>query len=259
MQQTSQNKKGITGNVLKWIAVCSMLIDHSAYILISPVLAANGVYSVADCSVAYISGLMEQGSVGWFYLAYQIMRRIIGRLAFPIYCFCLVEGFLRTSNRKKYTGRLAAFALISEIPFDLGFYNRAFDFKHQNVFFTLLIGFLVIWGMDELVKRASEKKLFVLGQILLVLAGCALAEWISCDYGFKGILAIVLLYAFHYQRQMQLLVGCMAFLWEPGALLAFIPIGLYKGKKGRQSKWFFYGFYPVHLLLLYVLAGCFRI
>ena len=121
MQGILQDKRGITGNILKWIAVCSMLIDHSAYILISPVLVRNGIYSVADCSVTYISGLMEQGDVGFYYLAYQVMRRIIGRLAFPIYCFCLVEGFTRTANRKKYAGRLAIFALLSEVPFDLGF------------------------------------------------------------------------------------------------------------------------------------------
>lgn len=254
MQEISESKKGITGSTLKWIAVFSMLIDHSACILISPILVEHGIYSIADCSAAYITELIEAGSVGWFYLAYQIMRRLIGRLAFPIYCFCLIEGFSRTGNKKKYAGRLAAFALLSEVPFDLGFYNSLFDMEHQNVFFTLLLGFLMIWGMDTLKRQVKRTWLAVSGQVFLFLAAAFLAEWISCDYGARGILALVLLYQFRYQKGMQILVGCIAFIWEPAALLAFIPIGLYRGGRGRQNRWFFYAFYPVHILILYFLT-----
>ena len=257
MQEMTEVKKGMTGNVLKWIALISMLIDHSAYVFLVPILVENGIYSVADCSREYITGLIAQGDIGWYYLAYQIMRRLLGRLAFPIYCFCLVEGFERTRNRLKYAGRLAFLALLSEIPFDLAFYYTPFDPEHQNVFITLLFGFLMVWGMDKLTERVKSVWLAGVGGMLLFLTTALLAEWISCDYGWKGIFALMLLYQFRYQKGVQILAGCVAFIWEPAALLAFIPIALYNGQKGKQKKFFFYGFYPVHLLVLHFLAAVF--
>lgn len=257
MERKTGSRIKITGSTLKWIALFSMLLDHSAYILISPVLIDYGLTSVADHSPAYMQALIEKGAVGWFYLAYQVMRSI-GRLAFPIYCFCLVEGFMKTGNRKRYAGRLAVFALLSEIPFDLGFFQKLYDPEHQNIFFTLLFGYLMIWGMDILEKKSENLpgKLWAVctGQVLLFLGAAALAEATGCDYGAKGILAIALLYEFRYRKALQLLAGCVAFCWEAAAMLAFIPIGLYRGERGRQNKWFFYAFYPVHLLVLYLIA-----
>jgi hypothetical protein len=182
------------------------------------------------------------------------MRRIIGRLAFPIFCFCLVEGFMRTGSRKKYAGRLMLFALLSEVPFDLAFWGSYLEFQHQNVFFTLLLGYLMLWGMERLNDRMHQQWMAYLGRLILFLAVAFLAEGISCDYGAKGILALALLYEFRYQKEARLVAGCAAFIWEPAAMLAFIPIGCYSGRKGRQNKWFFYVFYPVHLLLLYFLS-----
>lgn len=255
MQAMTEVKNGITGSALKWIALFSMLIDHSAYVFITPILVNNGIYSVADSSVAYITELIEQGNIGWFYLAYLIMRGVIGRLAFPIYCYCLVEGFGRTGSRAKYAGRLALLSVISEVPFDLAFFRTVFETEHQNVFLTLLLGFLMMWGMEKLDERISNVWLNGFCRIIMFLAAALAAEWISCDYGWKGIWALMLLYQFRYQKRAQILAGCIAFIWEPMALLAFLPISLYKGSKGRQNKLFFYGFYPVHLFVLYMIAA----
>lgn len=254
MQNRAEVKGGITGSTLKWIALLSMLIDHSAYVLIVPILVRNGIYSVADYSFSYITELLGQGDIGWYYLAYQIMRRIIGRLAFPIYCYCLVEGLGRTKSRAKYAGRLAILAVLSEVPFDLAFYNTVFETKNQNVFITLLLGFLMMWGMEKIFELAKDAWLNGVGQMLLFLAASFVAEWTCCDYGWKGMFALMLLYLFRYQRGLQILAGCIAFIWEPGALLAFLPIGFYNGVKGKQNKLFFYGFYPAHLLVLYMIV-----
>ena len=254
MQKTVEHKEGISGSALKWIAVISMLIDHVACVLLGKILVNNGIYSVGDISAEYIQSLMAQGSIGFVYLAYQIMRRIIGRLAFPIFCFCLVEGFMRTGNKKKYAGRLMLFAILSEVPFDLAFWGKGMELQHQNVFFALLLGFLMMWGMEAVAARIKNEWLLLSGQMLLFVITAFLAEAVACDYGWKGIFAIMLLYLFRYQKGAQLLAGCVAFCWEPTAMLAFIPVGGYSGKRGKQNKWFFYVFYPAHLLLLYFIS-----
>ena len=224
-----QQKRGISGSTLKIIAVISMLIDHIA--------AAVLVYYI-----------FQDES---YYAAYEFMRGVIGRLAFPIYCFLLVEGFERTRSKQKYGARLFVFALISEIPFNLAFYGSAFYSGGQNVFFTLLIGLLVMCGMDLMDKKVKNIWVCSGSKLLVTVAFCWFAEFICCDYGAKGVIAITLLYLFRKNRIEQIVAGCISFLWEPTALLAFIPIAFYSGKKGLNIKYFFYAFYPVHLLLLY--------
>ena len=119
-------QQGISGYWLKVIAVVSMLIDHTSAVILEQ-----------------ISGLENPA----------FLMRIIGRLAFPIYCFLLVEGFYHTRSRAKYAGRLFLFALISEVPFDLAFSRRMCDFSSSNVFFTLLFGLLVIWGVEGIKQK----------------------------------------------------------------------------------------------------------
>lgn len=83
----------------------------------------------------------------------DMVLRGIGRVAFPIFCFLLVEGFLHTKNVWKYAGRLALFALVSEIPFDLAFQGEWLFMGYQNIFFTLLVGLLVMIAF----QTAEEK------------------------------------------------------------------------------------------------------
>ncbi|MBO5056207.1 MAG: conjugal transfer protein TraX [Lachnospiraceae bacterium] len=245
--------KGLSGSTLKLIAMISMLIDHGAFILFGPVLIENGIYSVGNLSPDYIKELFAAGYVGYVYVAYQVMRRLVGRIAFPIYCFLLVEGFQRTGSRTKYALRLFLFALISEIPFDLAFYGTVFDWNHGNVFFTLWIAFLMLY-LWEAVKEKAENPWLIWGiDIIIFLAAVLSAEFIHCDYGAKGIIAIALLYMFRKERKEQLIAGCVAFIWEITAPLAFIFVAFYNGKKGLKLKYIFYVFYPAHLLLLYLI------
>lgn len=227
---TNQMQRGISSSTLKIIAIVSMLTDHATYVLLGPFLGMEGIYPV-----------------------YNFLRGVIGRWAFPIYCFLLVEGFERTRSRGKYAARLFLLALLSEIPFDLAFYGNIFYPSKQNVFFTLLLGILVMWGIYFLEERIKNVWALWGTKVVLFLAVCSAAEFIGCDYGAKGIVAIVLLYVFRKNKIQQIMAGCIAFVWEYMALFAFIPIAFYKGKKGYNMKWFFYAFYPVHLLVLYAI------
>ena len=174
--------------------------------------------------------------------------RNIGRVACPIFCFQLVEGFIHTSNRNKYALRLALFALVSEIPFNLAVNNQLIGFDSKNVFFTLLIGLLTIWAMEKL------EQIHALLIIPTAAAGGILAYFINCDYDYRGIILIVILYLFRYHKALQTLAGAVSLYWEWPAIFAFIPINMYNGKKGWNMKNFTYVFYPAHLILLYAIS-----
>lgn len=246
-----KERKGLSGSTLKLLAMCSMLADHTAYVLLGTVLVQNGITSVADVSFSYIKELLEKGSIGFVYLSYVVMRMMIGRLAFPIFCFLLVEGFQRTRSRRRYAGRLFLFAVLSELPFDLAFSAGRLNWKSQNVFFTLLIGLLTIWVIDWLSHKQLSWQMTRGMQVLTALLGALASELISCDYGAKGILVIVVLYLFRAQRRQQLFWGCLSFFWEWTAMLAFIPLSFYNRQRGLKLKYVFYAFYPAHLLVLY--------
>ena len=166
-----------------------------------------------------------------------------------------VEGFLHTHDVKKYAMRLGLFALLSEIPFDLAFSSKILEFNYQNVFFTLFIGLLTM-----IAYRAVEEKeewnqaLKVILYILIVAAGMALAYFLKTDYAEKGVFCIMVLYIFRKKKMWQLIAGCASFIWETPALFGFIPIAFYNGTRGWKMKYFFYIFYPAHLLILYLLC-----
>lgn len=248
-----QIKKGISGSTLKLIAVITMVIDHVGAVVLARLIMASGYKSAYYSSD--INDLAE-----WLianedlYMVYSVTR-FIGRIAFPIFCFLLVEGFMRTGNPKKYALRLGIFALISEIPFDLALSSAVFEWTYQNVFFTLFIGFVTMMVLDYIER--TEWPFFgkALSSGAILLAGAVLAEVLSTDYGAKGVLAILALYSFRRSRQWQLVAGCAAFLWEMPALIGFIPIAFYNGKRGLKLKYFFYAFYPVHFVILYLIAA----
>lgn len=212
--------------ILKLIALLSMIIDHY--------------------------GAIFHGDIDIY--------RIIGRIAFPIYCFLLVEGYTHTSNIKKYASRLFFFAIISELPFDLAFYGKL-GFQHQNIFFTLLIGLISMYLLDN-----KEGK-YDFNKTTLWLAAGALAIFSSVDYNFVGIIYIL---AFYYTKEYPnpkrlYRVAIIIFLTnlltvglkQQFALLALPIIYLYNGKLGPKNKLLqglFYVAYPLHLFIFYLIS-----
>ncbi|MBQ6875773.1 MAG: hypothetical protein IJN46_06025, partial [Lachnospiraceae bacterium] len=124
-EKTGSSKiSGLSADALKWIAMVTMFIDHLAYTSLNP--------------------------YGPHYVEMYTVMRTIGRIAFPLYCFLLVEGFMHTGNYRRYVLRIGLFALLSEIPFDLALMDSVLEFRSNNVFFTLLAGLLLIWGISRM-------------------------------------------------------------------------------------------------------------
>ena len=215
----------IDRSVLKWIAVLTMVIDHVGAILFPD----------------------------------QIWMRVIGRVAFPIYAYCLAEGFRYTSDYRRYLGRLALFAILSEIPFDLAFYGVPFSFAHQNVFFTLTQGLILLWVLE----RCREQLLLCAGAFAVL---CFLAQALHMDYGAGGLLMVFAFYLAQQGTSPWIGWGIFVFInlfgyaggvqWA--AILALLPIGLYSGKAGKKKQRFFYWIYPLHLLLLWIIEKYIR-
>ena len=133
----AQYKSGITGSTLKLIALAAMLIDHIGAVILEPLIIRGSGASIGLTSITAL------------YTIDQIMRLVIGRSAFPIFCFLLVEGFQRTSGVYRYAGRLLLFAIVSEIPFDLAIADTWMSTNWQNVFFTLFLGLVVMIGVEK--------------------------------------------------------------------------------------------------------------
>ena len=254
--KTERRRKGfaITASTLKIIAVITMLVDHVAAIVLVKWMISRNVLEIIDYEGGRVMSLLT-GEYGTVLDIYMLMRNV-GRLAFPIYCFLLVEGFLRTRNVRKYLGRMFVLALLSEVPFDLAFSGAAFYWGYQNVIFTLFLALAAMYVCSMVADKVENTILRLLVTAAIWGGAAVIAELMQTDYSAKGVLCIAVLYLLRNTGATQLLGGAIAFVWEMPASLAFLPIALYKGEKGRSLKGFFYGFYPIHILILYLICLC---
>jgi TraX protein. len=211
---------GLNSFQLKCIAVLTMIIDHTGAVLFPG----------------------------------DLVFRYIGRISFPIFCFLLVEGFSHTRDMRKYMLRLGVFAVISEIPYDLAFRDTVLEFGHQNVFFSLFIGVVMMYALEKNAEWPIK--------VTEVLLAMWVAVFLRTDYGFKGILLISNYYFLRRYRWRKHVAGAVwNLLWnqiQRYGVFATVFLVLYNGEKGPSMKYFFYLFYPLHLLVLYAIYHMIR-
>ncbi len=242
------SRASLSRNVLKYIAVAAMLIDHVAWAFVP-------LYSVAG----------------------QVMH-FIGRFTAPIMCYFVAEGYFHTRNVRKYLLRLGIFALISWFPFawfELGekmFVNANFLFC-QSVIFTLFLGLLALHIRNS--DISSTKK------TIAIAALCVIS--IIGDWAIFGVMWILFFGVYHGNLKAQLRsyyllaflsiasiivnnfnglisgeIPVYALFWQLGLLAAPMLLLTYNGERGSGKavhKWFFYIFYPAHLAILCIIKG----
>ena len=230
-----QRYRVLNGFHLKLIAACTMFIDHMGYTLFPGVV--------------------------WL--------RCIGRVAFPLFCFLIAEGCVHTHDRKEYALRLFAFALLSEIPFNLMTGWAVWNPYDQNVLWTLLAGAAVCWLMDGALKRRTAPAFVLTGAAMV--AAFWLLEVFCTDYGGWSMLLVAMFYGvrrapYGQAAKMAAQAVGLAFFCigvmggvtiELWALTALVPIWLYNGQRGFSHKavqYGFYAFYPLHILILSLIA-----
>lgn len=223
---------------LKLIALVTMLVDHFFAVVYKSAWGSGDLYDIG---------------------------RNIGRIAFPIFAYMIAEGMRRSSSRTKYLLRLFVFAILSEIPFDFAISGELMNQSSQNVYFTLLIGALCIYII-------AERRHILYPLILILMIS---AQIMHTDYGTAGVFLIIAFYLAGASK-LRITLAIPAFLVvyatigifryysvdhfrvfsiflenEFFAVLAIPLILMYNGAKGRPlNKWFYYAFYPVHLLIL---------
>lgn len=233
-------KKPLSQTALKLIACFTMLLDHIGFALVP---SSSPVFTVL---------------------------RVIGRMAFPLYCFLLTEGVHHTGNAKKYLLRLVILAVLSEPIFDLMCYGRLIYIRKQSVMVTLLLGAAMCMLMKKLPKFWMK--------LPVVIPFFFLARLAHCDYGAGGILMIAMFMLTHdlpYRWLWQVpLFGLLCIYmgswavklpWRsvPAqwfAVLALVPILLYGGHKGNKNKALSYAmnlFYPVHMAIIVAIRAFF--
>lgn len=219
MNYDLSNLKILSGSALKVIAVISMTIDHVALYVLAGYLSMQDVW------------------------LYDVLRGI-GRLAFPIFAFLVVEGYRHSHNLKRYMAVLLMAAIISEIPwFLLGQYDS------HNVLFTLLLGLIAVYLTDRIPKNSW---VFFIPSLCVAI----IASWINTDYSWHGIGVMMVFYLFHEKPFPYFLIG-FPFLMEygiTGTCMGILACLLYNGNRGFvRGKWLkycFYIYYPLHLMLM---------
>lgn len=213
----------LDGTVLKIIAMISMVFDH----------------------------------LGDIFFPELVWMRIIGRLAMPIFAFCISEGYIHTRNKGKYLLRLGVFALVSEVPFDLAIFGKV-EFTHQNIMLTFFLTVLALILFEKITER--KKAIWYILGVMVVMMVAVVSLLLCTDY---NAFALGLVFVFFLLRNKSHVIRNMVafvyhilmrnvgiYLW---GILSFILLMMYNGKKGKGLKWLFYGFYPGHLLILYLM------
>lgn len=254
-------KKGLSQEALKLIACISMLIDHIGYEIIYRLYVnAAGAYGFETMGQAMPEPVRR------IYLLYWLCR-IIGRLALPIFAFLLVEGIHHTRDRKKYALRLAVGALLSEIPYNL-IVSGELLWREQSIMLTLLLGFGAVVAMEKCRNMAWKP--------VAMVPFAVLSELLMADYGWAGVALIALfdlsrymyrrdlirfcgmIVLFHYMSGTVFQLGGFSLPMQVLGALSMLFIANYDGRKVTRSKtvqWAFYLFYPVHLLVLWLIGG----
>jgi len=218
------------GAQLKYLAFVSMLIDHANNALLTPMLNGEGF-------LLHLSNLFS----------------ILGRIAFPLFVFFIVEGFFKTRSRKRYLTTLLIFGVISEVPFDMFTSKIFFDPYWNNMMFTLALCLVTIWLIDSLKEKLPNRVIWYVVSIILVILFGLLAMGLSLDYDYHAILVAYLFYIFYDKPLLGAGLGYLSILKELYSFLGFAMTLTYNGQRGKQYKWLNYAFYPMHILIFGIL------
>lgn len=251
------SKKKLSGSTIKIIAIIAMVIGIAATAICDRMLLRNGMADIGNDQEAYQTFMDANGTL----FTADFILQMIGSLAFPLFCFLLVEGFMHSSSLKKYAASLGILAVVSEIPFDLVYSGTVFNPSRQNAVFALLLGLGTLVFLEKAETSLTQSSLWIqsTAKVLIAAAACILAVFLRLDYGIFGPLIIVILYSLRNRQVFGMALACFL-MSTTSVMLGFlcfldiIPVIFYNGERGIQKKYTFYAVYPVVLILIYLIV-----
>lgn len=242
------NTPSVTANGLKNFACIVMLLQNIGIVVIE-----KGIIHLEQYTQESLSQAMAADSNLMMVSGIASVLQLIGGMAIPIFAFLLVEGFLNTSSYKKYLLSIFIFALLSEIPYDLAMSRRIFDFSSQSAMVSMLISLLMLYVLKMVKQIQGLPGVFL--QLLTVLGGILWVTFLRTEYGLCIILLAAIFYLLYARNGWKTLLGVLVSLMYVTGPLSFYGIWCYNGeRKDKFSKYIYYIFYPVHLLLLALIA-----
>ena len=251
MERLASNtrKSGLhTGNLRAW----GMLFAIAG--IVSRSILQNQMLGVGLRTMEELVALMQADQTAMIVATIALVLQAMETVAVPIFVFLLAEGFIHTSNWKKYFARVAGLAVLTEIPYDLAMSGKVLEFGSQNPVFGLVLSMVLLY----LWKRFEGKKLIC---IIMALAGLAWALMLKVDHGIPMILMICVIHLFRNKRMFMGFSGMAAAALCTGispfyivAPMGFLAIHFYNGEEGESSRLVNYLFYPVLLLVIGLIA-----
>lgn len=255
--RTSDSRKKLSGSTIKIIAMVTMVAGILATAVFDRILLKNGLAEVSNDADAYQVFMETNGTL----FITDFVLQMIGGLALPLFCFLLVEGFMHTSDLKKYAIGLGVLAVVSEVPFDLVYSGTPWNIYRQNPVFALLIGLGLLILIEKaevsLTHSAPWKQSTV--RLLTAVGACALSMILCVDYGIFTAIIVLVLYMFRSRQVFGMALGCflMSMTSQLFGFITFVdilPVLFYNGERGIRKKYVFYAVYPAALVIAYVIV-----
>lgn len=222
--------------------------------VISRAILQNKMLGVGLRSMQELMEMMQSSEMAMVVATIALVLQAMETVAVPIFVFLLFEGFQHTSDWKKYLGRIAALAVLTEIPYDLAMNGKVLEFGIQNP----VIGLVLCLALLYLFKRFEGKKLVC---VVMALAGVLWAVMLKIDHGVPMMLMLCVMQVFRNKRMFMgfsgVAVAAMCMVISPFYIVApmgFLAIHFYNGEKGEGSRIVNYLFYPVALLAIDLIA-----
>ncbi|MCD8342454.1 MAG: conjugal transfer protein TraX [Clostridiales bacterium] len=228
---------------------CVTMLFYSAGVAIFQ----NGLLHMDNYTTTELYDLLANDASMMTLAGWGAAFQMIGGLAVPVFTFLLVEGFRRTSSYRNYFLTLLAFAVISEVPYDLAMSGTFWDTSSQNALFSMVICLAMLYGLRMMGERKGFQ--YRLLQIMLIIVGVLWCELLSLAFGLCEVLLVAVYYLLYDRRGVKVLLGCAISIMYVTAPLSGYLIWGYDGQQGwHKNKYLFYLFYPVHLLILGIIV-----
>lgn len=238
----------ITADGLKIFACIIMLVQSIGITIIEKGIIHLDQYTQAELSQA----LADDASL-MFWAGTGSVMQLAGGLAVPVFAYLLVEGFRKTSDFGKYLLSVFVFALVSEIPYDLANSQQLMDWSGQNSLFTMCICLLMLYFLNML--KNQKGIIYTIARIIIVLCAVLWVSFFRAAYGLCMVLLVADFYILYSRDVLKTILGMITSLLYVTGPLSFYGIWFYDGeRKDRLPKYFYYIFYPLHLLILGLIA-----